>query len=275
MIEVIKGIEERFIYRGNVVGLGGRITKYKGQSGLNIPIPVQGACSLPVVGGVSESNVTGCKLWSKDPEFLLAAAESVSTLAEGGVSETGDYVTHVRADVKGVQFVDTVSAERVLMDLTSTHVPGETCPHISPGDSAIVGLKLGDCAVDVSLDLKTLQTYNTKASLAEAYENNPDFRAKNWRRFNTPEGSTRMRELTGGYYLCSIVEKISGDLPKDAYIGENGYTIVWPAVGRIVLGEILITAFARRLTMLRVHFGCPTRGDGGAGEGETNGSTVP
>ncbi len=127
----------------------------------------------------------------------------------------------------------------------------------------------------MALDVPTFRTYNTKASLAEAFEKDPEFRKKNRKRFNTPEGAEKIREFSGGYYVCSIVDSIRGNLPDGAYVGDDGYTIFWPGVGRIVLGEIRVSHVSRRLTMVRVHFGCPTRGDVGIGEGDLNGGSVP
>lgn len=271
--------ESRYVYHGTVVGLGGRITKYQGRSGLNIPIPVQGACSLPVVGGVSESKQEGCELSVREPvEIRLASAASIETRVSSdleGSRADGGFATAAHADIRGVRILDIVSVERVLMDLAAVQIPGKEFPEISLGQSEITGLRLGDCAIKVDLDVPTFKTYNTKASLAEAFEKNPEFRKKNRRRFNTAEGADRIREFSGGYYVCSIVESIGGNLPQGAYLGDDGYTIFWPGIGRIVLGEMMISSVSRRLTMVRVHLGCPTRGDVGIGEGDLNGSSVP
>ena len=270
-------IESRFIYRGNAVGLGGRITRIDPKSDLNILIPVLGASSLPVVGGRSASKAVKCAIpLRKGSAQNLASAASVATFAESDVERRGQpFVTRVAADVRTVRIADSISIARVRMNLTSKHLPNEKLPRIGLGDSEISGLKLGRFPVDVQLDLKTFESCDTKQSLAETYARNASFRRRKAKRFNTSLESEGIQEYTGGYYVCSIVESITGKLPDGAFIDENGYTIVWPGVGRIVLGEILISENSRRLTMVRVQLGSPMEGYACVGEGDVNGGSVP
>jgi hypothetical protein len=208
--------------------------------------------------------------------MTLASARSVETLAESVVERQGKpFETRVRADVRSVRLLDQISIARVQLNLRSTHVQGDRFPRISTEDSEITGLKLGRYPITVTLDLKTFKTADTKEALGEAYAKNAAFRKRKAKKFNTPEDSQSIQEYTGGYYVCSIVESITGKLPEGAYIDENGYTIVWPGVGRVVLGEMLISENSRRLTMVRVHFGSPREGDTVVGEGDVNGSSVP
>jgi hypothetical protein len=181
----------------------------------------------------------------------------------------------VRADVRAVRLLDRISISRVKLNLRSTHRSGDRFPRISTEDSEITGLKLGRHPITVTLDSKTFKTADTKESLAETYAKNASFRKRKAKKFNTPPDSETIQEYSGGYYVCSIVESISGKLPDGAFIDENGYTIVWPGVGRVVLGEMLISENSRRLTMVRVHFGSPLEGDMMVGEGDVNGSSVP
>lgn len=270
-------MEPRFIYRGNAVGLGGRIVKYAGKPGLNIPIVVQGACSLPVTGGVSVFKPAKCTIpLSSRSKQILASAQSVAASAEGDVERAGgSHVTRVRADVKGVRIIDLISIKRVLLDLTSTHERGDEVPRIRLGASEISGLKLGKHTLSVKLDLETFGRCDTKAKLCEKYESDAGFRRGKWRKFNTPEQDVRIKEYSGEYYVCSIVESIEGQLPEGARIDEDGYTIHWDGVGRIVLGEMLIGRNSRRLTMVRIQLGCPVEGSAAVGEGEVNGGGMP
>jgi hypothetical protein len=270
-------IESRFVYRGNAVGLAGRIVRIDPKSDLDLLIPVQGASSLPVIGGRSESNVRRAVVSIRRPFVkILASARSVQTLAESVVEREGKpFETRVRSDVRSARLLDQISVARVHLNMTSTHVPGDPYPRISLADSEITGLKLGRFPITVTLDLKTFKAANTKEELAAIYAKNASFRKRKAKKFNTPEDAQSIQEYTGGYFVCSIVESISGKLPEGAYIDENGYTIVWPGVGKVVLGEMLISQNSRRLTMVRVHFGSPTGGDAMIGEGDVNGSSVP
>jgi hypothetical protein len=51
-----------------------------------------------------------------------------------------------------------------------------------------------------------------------------------------------------GYVVGSIVEKVEG-LPKDATY--NGYTVHWPPFGNLILGEMVITPYMRRISLIR------------------------
>jgi hypothetical protein len=55
----------------------------------------------------------------------------------------------------------------------------------------------------------------------------------------------------------------------------KGHTIRVPTVGTIYLGEVLVSQYARRLTMVRVELGSPVGGRLEVASGEINGSTYP
>jgi len=270
-------IEKRFIYRGNAVGIGGRIVRIDPKSDLDIPIPVQGASSLPVVGGVSMFKPAKCVIpLMKRSKQNLVSAQSVTTSAQSDVERRGKpFVTRVSAEIKMVRVLDSISIKRVLLNLTSTHNDGDEYPRISLGDSEITGLKLGKFPVEVKIDRRTFETFDTKQRLAGNFAENTAFRTRNAKRFNTPPEERQVREYGGGYIVTSIVESISGKLPEGAYMDEDGYTIVWPGVGKIVLGEMLVTHNSRRLTMVRVQLGSPIEGFAAVGEGDVNGGSVP
>ncbi len=87
---------------------------------------------------------------------------------------------------------------------------------------------------------------------------------------NAPARGRLVRE--SGYIIATIVKQIKWrDRPfPGAVIDEN--SIVVPEFGTIYLGEILINAGARRLTMMRLRLGSPTGGEAVFGEVDTNGS---
>jgi hypothetical protein len=67
-----------------------------------------------------------------------------------------------------------------------------------------------------------------------------------------------------------LVKKIEGRLPDGASIEDNGYIINWPAFGKIILGEILIGPYVRRVTLVRLK-----HSDTEIGSGCSGGSTWP
>jgi hypothetical protein len=66
---------------------------------------------------------------------------------------------------------------------------------------------------------------------------------------------------------------IQGKVPSDVVV--DGYTVKWPNVGRVILGEVLITDYYRRLTMLRVQLGSPVEGQSSSSDLVVNGVTMP
>src|SRR4029079_14851127 len=69
-----------------------------------------------------------------------------------------------------------------------------------------------------------------------------------------------------GYVVGSIVEKIEG-LPSEATY--NGYTVHWPSFGNLILGEMVITPYMRRISLIRF-----TYSNGSGGSGCSRGSTL-
>jgi hypothetical protein len=66
--------------------------------------------------------------------------------------------------------------------------------------------------------------------------------------------------------MGSIVKKITCD--SSLRIEDNGYTIVWPGFGKIIIGEILVGAFVRRVVLVRLKH-CDIEIGGGCGGGST------
>jgi len=62
------------------------------------------------------------------------------------------------------------------------------------------------------------------------------------------------------------VKNITG-VPRE-WIEENGYTIAWPGFGKVILGEILIGAYVRRVTLVRLKH-CDIEIGGGCDGGST------
>jgi hypothetical protein len=67
-----------------------------------------------------------------------------------------------------------------------------------------------------------------------------------------------------------MVKKIEGRLPEGASIEDNGYIINWPGFGKVILGEILIWPYVRRVTLVRLK-----HSDTEIGSGCSGGSTWP
>jgi hypothetical protein len=83
-----------------------------------------------------------------------------------------------------------------------------------------------------------------------------------------------LNEGRAGIY-ATIVKSVRWD--GEPYPGAqiDNHVVTVPDFGRIFFGEILITAAARRLTMLRLELGSPHGGDVAFAEVDTNGTWSP
>ena len=60
--------------------------------------------------------------------------------------------------------------------------------------------------------------------------------------------------------LAGRADQWKGKLPEGAEVSEDSHVIVWPDFGKVILGEMLISDFSRRLTMVRLELGSPIEG---------------
>ena len=70
---------------------------------------------------------------------------------------------------------------------------------------------------------------------------------------------------------ATVVESIEWDGPPFPGSKITDHTVRVPGFGKIVFGELLLTALSRRLTLLRLELGSPEGGDVAAAEVESNG----
>jgi hypothetical protein len=243
------GSDTRFIFRGNAVGAAGHIHKPN-----DLIIPIQGASSLPVIGGYSRSSV-GAVRFSE-----VLSLESARTEATGDLSEQEKaYKTLANSVVKGVNVTGRLTADALQATLTSTHPVAGGEPSIVPTGTQIVNLRLDGYPVIVTLDLDMFTRYGTRESLSRAYANDDAFYKKYGHLFKSPEdgpnkGTKRTIPESGGYIVTTIVTQMKTSHPKAVV---KGNTITLNGFGIIYLGELLITGNSRRLTLLRVKLGSP------------------
>jgi len=241
----------RFIFRGNAVGAGGYVNGPE-----SLIISVQGASSLPVIGGYSRSSVGAVKFSN------VLSLSSVRTEATGDFSQQENaYKTLANSVVKDINITGRLTADAMEATFTSTHPASGGEPTIVPTGTQIINLRLDGYPVKVTLDLKMFTKYGTRESLSSAYASDNAFYKKYGHRFLGPgapqkKGTPAKRQIpeSAGYIVSSIVSEIKTKHPKAVV---DGHTITLNGFGIIFLGELLITSASRRLTLLRVKLGSP------------------
>ena len=115
-------MEKRFVFRGNAVGAAGHIHKPE-----DLIIWVQGASTLPVIGGYSRATTERVKFSD------IVTIEHVRTQATGDFDQKQNaYTTLTTSVVKGLNVDGRLTAETLESTLTSTHPDDGREPSIVP-----------------------------------------------------------------------------------------------------------------------------------------------
>ena len=255
-------IERRFIFRGNASGVAAHIRRPGDEV-----IPVQAASSLPVIGGISESEANG-------RESAYVRFERAKTSARGDFDDRDKAVeitnhkcrpdsvpttTTVTAEVTGLAFRDRVSVGRAAATFVSRSPKRRGQPSIVPEGTAIEKLVIDNCELIVTLSEDLFRRCNTKAKLNKAGK------------AGAPHGVVDSEGVT--YATLVVATKWADRKPEGVDI--DGNVIAISDFGRLYLAELLITDVSRRLTMVRAELGSPVGGSASASEIETNGIYWP
>jgi hypothetical protein len=233
----------RFFYHALGVGLGGRITRP-----FCDVIEAQAATALGTVGGYASSHVDGYRF--KD----IVSVRSARAYAAGSEAGDGSYNTSITVTVEGLNILDVITAEVITARLSSRHAPDASEPAISAVGTEFRGLRIAGHPVDAEVDRDLLEE-RTYAALKEHVKSNTPYNEAGSR-----QGRPDPWPESKGRVLRSLVK---------------GDAIHVASVGTIYLGEILVSQYAQRLTMVRVELGSPVGGRLEVASGEVNGSTYP
>jgi hypothetical protein len=279
-------LRRRFVFRGNAAAIGGRIVR-PADTILDSVV----ASSLTVAGGRSRARAGPARFG----EFVSFSAATTS--AEGLFDDVQRQIeftfgkipedalttsTRVSADVTGLSIGGskpklTVGHLHVALNSKSPGGSGE--PPIAPGsDTVIEGAAIDGHPLAIELAVPVFQQYDTRSKLMTAADD-PKFVAE----FGdclymrqAPPGvaappSGRLQYGCGTIYATIVKSlKWAGDPIPGVTFDQN--TCFVPEFGKIFFGELLISSFSRRLTMVRVELGSPIGGVVACAEGETNGS---
>jgi hypothetical protein len=178
------------------------------------------------------------------------------------------FVSRSLSEVESVRIADGFFLKYGLLNLTSTHDPRKSRhPQITFGKTEIRGLRLGKSKIKITLDVSPFNKYPTLEAFETAFQNDSKLRQKLSSRFVVDPNTGALHKNESGYVIGSLVQKVEG-LPDDASF--DGFTITWPKFGQIILGEVLMGPYVRRVTLVRFK-----HSDGDIGSGCSGGSTWP
>ena len=256
-------MEKRFVFRGNAVGVAGHLHKPE-----DLIIGVQGASSLPVIGGYAQSSIDRARFGDH------LSFDTVLTRATGDYSPREKaFKTLTNSVVKGLNVENRLTADAIESTFTSIYPENGGEPSIVPAGTHITNLRIDGYRIIVTLDIDLFTKYATRESLANAYATDDEFFRKYGKRFltsDTQKPDPQKREIpeVSGYIVCSIVSEVHTDHPR---VIVDGNVLTLGGFGYIYLGELLITSVSRRLTLLRLKLGSPVEGEIACAEVESNG----
>jgi hypothetical protein len=273
---------KRYLHIVGAFAAGGVVTNLHPDTDINVPVSAVAPVHLPMAGGTSEAKASKVLLHGKKIKYGKIDRKLVSQLKKKKLLSIGSgyslaqtkpniegppYTSKTVSEVKAVRDGDFVTLKYGLLNLQSSHDPDKDAqPQITFGKTEMVGLKLGKYELKLTIDLTPFNTYPTFKQFENAFQNNPTFRAAMTPRFVT-DANGDLYKNASGYAIGSIVKSVTG-YPPDATL--DGFILDWPKVGKIVLGEILLGPFVRRVTLLRLRRHCTEYGSGCSG-----GSTYP
>jgi hypothetical protein len=157
------------------------------------------------------------------------------------------FMSRSMSEVRSVR-VDAFFLKYGLLNLATSHDPKASHqPTITFGPTEITGLKMGGKELKITLDTASLNKYPTFSTFEAAHEAGK--LPKTISRSFVREG--RLLKNASNYLVGSIVSKIEG-LPEGITPEEDGYTITWPGFGKLILGEIIVGPYVRRVTLVRL-----------------------
>jgi hypothetical protein len=264
-------LKPRFLFHANAAAIGGRIAKPK-----DLAIDTPAASSLAAAGGRSTSKAENGRIGE------VIQFGSASTFAEGLFDDLGKWAetlcgdscedaltatTRVSSEVRNltVNAKATFTARRINGGFVAKSPKGSGEPSISlDRDTVFDGVALGGYKLIVELNAALFQRFDTLSKLRTAADT-PKFVKEHgaglFMKASVPGRTTasaagRFVE-SGGTIYGTIVKSLrwAGKPYPGAEIDDNVITI--PDCGDIYFGEIYISAYRRRLTMLRMDLCCP------------------
>jgi hypothetical protein len=222
---------------------------------------------LPTIGGYGNARVENFRL---DHYVQFKAGYSHVAGSRLHKDDKEFHTTLVTVTLEGLNVLDVVTADRVVMRLSGYHVLPEDESHFSFVGSTFEDLKIGGHPVEIELSDRLFAHLDTDAKIKKELETDKEFKKMAEDPFNT--GTPAQLQKGHGEILCSLVKKIKTTAPG---VTVEGHALVIPNFGRVYLAEALLSSCKRTLTMLRFELGSPVEGVAVAAQGIGNGHPWP
>jgi hypothetical protein len=280
-------LTRRFVFRGNASALSGQFFRPR-----KVVIDLEGASSLGVSGGRSHAQLQG-RAFDEVMRFGSAMTQAEGLFDDDklardvtnhkGRQEDLNSTTTVTAEIRDLVVAQdpAFTAKRIRGTLISRtpDISGE--PSISPGtDTAIQGVDIGGHVLEIKLNAKLFQKYDTRSKVVAAADD-PKF-VRSFGMHLVPDatidGTAPARPglvMRDGVIYTTIVQEITWKGKPFPGAKIDGHSVIVPDFGRVFFGELLIASSERRMTMVRFELGSPWGGYGDGVDVGSNGSFYP
>ncbi len=273
-----------FFYHAHGTAVSGVITRP-----VNYTIDTTASTALPSIGGTASASA-GSTVFSHPQLGNILSFKAASTQAAGSFNDAdGTHNTLVTVTVEGLNILDTVTADRIVLKLSSKHDPSKEEGSIIPLGSTFEGLKIAGHPVAVELDHDLFSQNDTHAAFKQRYQSDADFSKRARKQFlwgdydaDTPQFiQDRFKWHTDpdtppeskGLLPCTLVKSVKHDQPN--VLKTYGNVIIVPQFGKIYLAEANLKTGMRHVNMLRLELGSPISGTIMVADAPTNGNNWP
>jgi hypothetical protein len=234
-------------------------------------VPSQAEVSLAPSGG-STSDKTGPLNFND-----IVSCSGTETHASGSENAaTGSWSTLVTTIVSGLNIRNTLTADRIVAQISVEHPPEGYTPKVTFVGSQFLNLRIAGDPVEAVINGKILTPaadYPTVAWMKnkEFLDTIRDQRRRVSKSGPTPDWASHLftkndpleRFDEKGYYLCSLVDRIEGKFPGESC----GHLVKIPDVGTFIFGELAVDHGSFRLVMVRAELGSPVTAAASRGNG--------
>jgi hypothetical protein len=273
-----------FFYHAHGTAISGAITRP-----VSHVIDTTASTALPIIGGAA-SAAAGNTVFNHPQLGNILSFKSASTQLAGSFNDSDrTHNTLITVTVEGLNVLDTVTADRIVLKLSAQHNSSEEEGHIIPLGSSFENLKIAGHPVEVELDHELFAGCDTYAGFKARYKKDKVFRGRVRKQFlwgdydpDTPQFLTdRFKWHTGedtppeskGLVPCTLVKSVKHNQPK--VLKTYGNVIIVPQFGKVFLGEMIVKNSARYVTMIRLELGSPIAGNMAIAMLQGNGADWP
>ncbi len=259
-------MKTKFLYHAEAVGASGHITLP-----FDEVIEIQASAALPISGGHGTSRSENFK-HRNILSFHEAKAHVVGALSD---KEKKHHATLSSVVITGLNVLDVVTCDRMVMRLTSQHdvgAQGEAAPEPSfkLHGTHFDNLRIAGHLIDVKLATGLFNKCDTWTGLSNSYANAAE--RKDLKPLTLLEREDdQLPESKGmlGFTFAQIPDPLPDGLTRD------GHGIKVDHFGTVYIGELFISRYKRRVQMLHIELGCSVEGCVSLGSGEGNGLPWP